>query len=132
MLKSLKKIIIEFIDRLILPSVESHQKKYEKNKKSIQKSMIKNLTLKVDTLKDIILDSYEDKGSVYIYFKDYKNLIKDLKNREYISPKYQEDVIRKDIMLNLYKVRDKKNLVWFLIIDITNSPNISLRDYWVV
>ncbi|MBQ4822002.1 hypothetical protein [Aquimarina sp. MMG016] len=84
----LKKKIGDFIDKLILPSVETHKKRYAKNKVSIQKSIISNLTSNRDDLKDIILDTYEDKDSAYVYFNDYDNLIKDLKEREHISPKY--------------------------------------------
>ena len=126
----LKKKINSLIDKLILPSVETHKKRYVKNKISIQKSIIFNLTIKKNDLKDIILDTYEDKGFAYVYFKDYNNLINDLKECEYISPKYQENTIRKDIMLSFYKVKDKKDKIWFLVIDMTNSPNIGLRDYW--
>lgn len=129
---SLIKKIGQFIDKHLLTSVESHRASYEKNKHKTEPKMISFLIKEKEDLKDVVLSTYEDKNSAYVYFDDYDSLINDLKEREYISPKYQEDGVRKDIMLSFYKVKDKKNQTWFLVIDMTNSPNIGLRDYWKV
>ncbi len=122
----------KFIDKLILPSIESHQKRYKKNKRKIQKDVIKHITFKVEDLKNIILDTNEEIDFVSIYFRDYEDLIKDLKENKPIKSSYKEDGIKKDIMLTLYKIRDSKGQIWILVVDMTNSPNIGLRDYWLV
>ena len=129
---SILKKLSQLIDDHLLTSVETHRKRYEKNKHKTEPRMISYLISGKEDLEDLLLDTYEDKGSAYVYFNDYNSLIKDLKEHGYISPKYQEDVIRKDIMLSFYTIKDKKGQTWFLVIDITNSPNIGLRDYWKV
>ena len=35
-------------------------------------------------------------------------------------------------MLSFYKVKDIREQEWFLLVDMTNSPNIGLKDYWKV
>ncbi len=132
MLNFLKEKLISFIDAFFLPDAEKLRTKLEKKKKETGKLIVSNLTSKIDGLENIILDTYQEVGFVSIYFKDYKNFISDLKGNKPINPLYQEDIIKKDIMLNLYKVMDSKSQKWFLVVDMTNSPNIGLRDYWKV
>ena len=128
----LLKEIVHFLDTLILPSAKEHQIRYEKDKGAIQKEIIHNLTSKRDELKELVLNTYQDKGFAHIYFKDFESLICSLKNNEYFEPKYQDVTVKKDIMLSFYKVKDIREQVWFLLVDMTNSPNIGLKDYWKV
>jgi len=126
------KKIVNIIDKIFLPSVESHVKKYERNKENIQKEIIHNLTSKRDELKDVLINTYQDVGSVSVNFEDYETLLRDLKGNKGIQTSYQEDVVKKDIMINLYKVKDINKKKWFLVVDMTNSPNIALKDYWEI
>lgn len=132
MLKELKIKIVKFIDKLILPSIETHQKRYKKKEKKIKKGIIKGVTINISELKNLDLDSYKEIGFFSIYFKDYENFVNDLRENKPISPSYQEDGIWKDIMLSIYRVRDSRDQTWVLVVDMTNSPNIGLRDYWRV
>ncbi|WP_299132251.1 hypothetical protein [uncultured Tenacibaculum sp.] len=126
------KKIVNLIDKLILPSVESHQRSYKRKEVKIKKEIIKGVTFNIHELKDINLNTYKELGFVSIYFDDYENLMQDLKANKPINPSYQEDVIKKDIMISIYHIESFNKQKWVLLVDMTNSPYIGLRDYWKV
>ncbi len=131
-IKVFKDWLVKIIDYLILPSVESHQRSYKRKEVKIKKEIIKGVTFNIHELKDINLNTYKELGFVSIYFDDYEILIQDLKANKPINPSYQEDVIKKDIMISIYHIESFNKQKWVLIVDMTNSPHIGLRDYWEV
>lgn len=129
-MRTIMKKIVNLIDKLILPSVESHQRSYKRKEVKIKKEIIKGVTFNIHELKDVNLKTYKEIGFVSIYFDDYANLIQDLKANKPINPSYQEDVIKKDIMISIYHIESFDKQKWILIVNMTNSPNIWLSDYW--
>lgn len=126
------KKIGQFFDRVILPDSDRLMKRLQKKKDKTNRLIIKNTLSKNPDLRFVIMDSYTEKGFISIFGKDYDNLIKGLKERKSIAPINQEDGIKKDMMLSFYTIDDSKGNTWFLVIDVTNSPNIGLRDYWKI
>lgn len=127
---NLKSKIITFFNRLILPSAEKLMEDYSRDKLKIQKSIVNGLTSKNDDLKDIVINTTKYIDAAHIYINQYDNLIKELKTEAYDFSSNKEDGVRKNLMLTFYSVKDKHDITWFLVVDMTNSPYISLRDYW--
>ena len=103
---------------------------YSRDKLKIQKSIVNGLTSKNDDLKDIVINTTKYIDAAHIYINQYDNLIKELKTEAYDFSSNKEDGVRKNLMLTFYSVKDKHDITWFLVVDMTNSPYISLRDYW--